>query len=244
MAVSASQSTLLSVDGYILDGYKRAGLIPIEFEIGGDSQWNAKAAHGRRVLNRIVEALANERLFDQWVGFEVVDLTANDGLYSMPSDVLNIIDVGSYIPAFNAAEEEETSGETPVSPMSVHVWNSLATKDATGTPTRYYLDRRAMEIHLWPLPNEAGKIRFRVLRIPGSNDTGSDNVDIKRHWGKWLVNALACEFMADAKMPLEERVVTAKERDIDLEKIKTFETSNEPPDVIFMHGTPWSGMGC
>jgi hypothetical protein len=243
MAVSSSQSALLTVDGYILDAYKRAGLIPIEFSIGGDSQWNARAAHGRRLLNRVVEDLANERLFDQWVSFEVVSLTAGDGTYSMDSEILNIIDNGSYIPAYNAAEVEETQGETPVSPISVHVWNSLATKNAEGNPTKYYLDRRAMEIHLWPLPVEAGKIRFRVLRIPGSNDTGSDNVDVKRHWGKWLVNALAYEIMSDVKMPMEERVLVRKDRDENLEKIKTFETSNEPPDVIFMHSTGWSGMG-
>jgi hypothetical protein len=242
MAVSATNSTLLTSDDYILDGYKRAGLLPIEAEIGFDSQWNAKAAHGRRVLNRLVEGLAGEGVLVHFEAFEIVSLTADDGLYTLDSDILNVVDSGSYIPASNASETEETTGETPVTPMSVHQWNQLSAKTATGTPTKYFLQRNAstLELRVWPLPNEAGKIRFRVHRIPGSNSAGSDNVDLKRHWGTWIVNALAYELMADSKLPLEERMLVRGDRDQALAKMKQYDSSNEPPDIIFCHSTPWT----
>jgi hypothetical protein len=242
MAVSAVNSTLLTSDEYILDGYKRAGLVPIEFDVGADISWNAKAAHGRRTLNRLVEGLSAEGLIVHFEVFEVVSLTANDGYYTLDSDILNLVDSGSYLPAFNASEVEETSSETPVTPMSAHQWNQLVTKNHYGTPTRYFLHRNgsSLELHLWPIPVEAGKIRFRAHRIPGSNSAGSDNVDLKRHWGTWIVNALAYEFMADSKLPLDERVLVRSDRDAALLKIKAYETSNEPPDVVFAHSTPWS----
>lgn len=242
MAVSSSNSTLLTADDYILDGYKRAGLLPIEAEIGFDSQWNAKAAHGRRVLNRLIEGLAGEGVLIHFEGFELLTLVAQDGLYTLDSDILNVVDNGSYIPASNASETEETTGETPVTPMSAHQWNQLSAKNAVGTPVKYFLQRNAstLELRLWPLPAEAGKIRFRVHRIPGSNSAGSDNVDLKRHWGNWIVNALAYEFMADSKLPLEERVLVRGDRDQALAKMKQYDSSNEPPDIIFCHTTPWT----
>jgi hypothetical protein len=242
MAVSAVNSTLLTSDQYILRGYKRAGLLPIEAEIGFDSSWNAKAAHGRDTLNTLVEGLSAEGLIVHFESFEILTLTADDGYYTLDSDILNIIDSGSYIPASNGAEVEETDSETPVTPMSVHQWNQLTTKEHYGTPTRYFLHRNgsSLELRLWPIPVEAGKIRFRAHRIPGSNSAGSDNVDLKRHWGTWIVNALAYEFMADSKLPIEERMLVRSDRDAALLKVKAYETSNEAPDVVFVHSTPWS----
>jgi hypothetical protein len=244
MAVSSSISTLPTIDEYLLAAYKKAGLLPLQASIGYDNEWNAMAAHGRTTLNRLVEGLAVEGFLDHFQAFEVVTLTAGDGTYTLDSDILNVVDTGSYIPASNAAEVEETVGETPVSPMSIHQWNGLSTKNATGTPTRYFLHRNAssLEIHLWPLPDEAGKIRFRVHRIPGSNSTGSDNVDLKRHWGNWIVHALAYEFMSDAKLALDERALCRQDRDEYLAKVKAYDTSNEPPDLYFCHSTPWSNF--
>jgi hypothetical protein len=242
MAVSANISELLTVDGYILDGYKRAGLIPLEAEIGFDSQWNAKAAHGRRTLNRLIEGLAGEGVLVHFENFDVLDLDTGVGLYELEDYVLNVVDSCSYIPEVNAAEEEETVGETPVTPMSVHQWNQLSAKDAVGTPTKYMLQRNGstLNLRLWPLPAEDGKLRMRVHRISASNDSGSDNVDLKRHWGTWIVNALAYEFMADSKLPLEERMLVRGDRDQALAKMKLYDTSNEPPDLVFCHTTPWT----
>jgi hypothetical protein len=244
MTVSATSSTYNIIDELILQAYKRAGLIPIDFAIGGDVQWNAKAEHGRQTLNRLVNGLATLGFIDHFTDFFVLDLVAGQPDYAIDPDdnILNFVDSGSHIPLVNDPEEVETTGETPVKPMSRHRWNSLSSKVAESTPTLYYIHRNGpnLTLYLWPTPHEASKIRFQIHRLPGSNSLGTNNVDLQRHWDSWITYALAYEFMSDSKLPLEERAICREDRDAELAKLKSYETSNEPPDVIFTHCTPWS----
>lgn len=250
MAINANPASFSTIDEVVLDAYKKAGLLPVEFGIGSDVQWASKAAHGRRTLNRLLAAHSTHRYFEYFTNIDYLDLAAGEGVYSLDADVLNIIDDGSYIPASNDPEEEETSGETPVKPMSGFRWNQLSAKDSTGTPMHYFLMRNnetvsgQLIVRLWPIPNEAGKIRFRTHRIPGSSSTGSDNPDFKRHWELWAVYALAYELMTDSSMPLDERQLMRTDRDAAFEALKAYDTNNTPPDVVFSHSTPWTGRYC
>lgn len=244
MPAASDASTYNTIDELILQGYKRAGLIPIDFAIGGDVQWNAKAEHGRQTLNRLVNGLATLGFIDHFVDFYIVQLVAGQPDYAIDPDdnVLNFVDSGSHIPLINGLEEIETTGETPVKPMSRHRWNTLSSKVAQSTPTLYYIHRNGpdLTLYLWPVPSEASKIRFQIHRLPGSNSLGTNNVDLQRHWDSWIVFALAYEFMSDSKLPLEERAICREDRDAELVKLKGYETSNEPPDVLFVHSSPWS----
>ena len=242
MAINASPSTVPTIDEVILDGFKKASLLPIEYGIGSDNQWAARAAHGRRTLNRLLNASSTERYFEYFVNLDVLDLVAGDNSYQLDADILNIIDDGSYIPASNDPEEEATQGETPVKPMSGFRWNQLSSKSSRGTPVHYFIERNAEQLvmRLWPVPSEAGKIRFRTHRVPGTSSTGSDNPDFKRHWEQWAVLALAYEFMTDGSMPIEERQLMRSDRDRAFEQLKSYDTNNTPPDVVFVHTTPWT----
>lgn len=250
MPLNLSSSELPTIDQVVLDGYKKAGLLPIEFGIGSDVQWAARAAHGRRALNRLMAAFSTHRFFEYFTRYDFLELVANENVYSLSADVLNIIDDGSYIPASNDPEQEQTTGETPVKPMSGYRWNQLSGKNSIGTPMHYHLERNRqdtsglLELHLWPIPNEDGKIRFRVHRIPSSSSIGSDNPDFKRHWELWAVYALAYELMVDSSMPLDACDRMRRDRDEAWETIKAYDTNNTPPDVVFVHSTPWSGRHC
>lgn len=250
MAINANPSTIATIDEVILAGFKKAAMLPIEYGIGSDTQWAAKAAYGRDTLNRILEAASTERFFEYFVNLDVLDLVAGTHQYTLDADILNIVDDGSYIPASNDPEEEETTGETPVKPMSGFRWNQLSSKASQGIPVHYFIERNnqnasgQLQLRLWPVPSEAGKIRFRTHRIPGSSSTGSDNPDFKRHWKQWVVYALAYEFMVDGSMPLDERQAMRQDRDVLFEKLKSYDTSNLGPDVVFVHSTPWSGRSC
>lgn len=243
MAISATPSTVPIIDEVILDGFKKAGLVPIEYGIGSDVQWAARAAHGRRTLNRLLNAYSTERFFEYFVNLDVIDMVADQNQYTLDADILNLVDDGSYIPASNLTEEEKTSGETPVRPISAYRWNQLSAKKAVGTPCHYFIERNqsTLLLRVWPVPNEAGKIRFRTHRIPGSSSTGSDNPDFKRHWEQWAVLALAYELMTDGSMPLDERQLMRADRDVAFEKLKSYDTNNTPPDVQMVHTTPWTG---
>ena len=247
MAINASPATVPTIDEVVLDAYKKAGLLPIEFGIGSDVQWPSKAAHGRRTLNRLLAAHSTHRYFEYFVNLDVLDLVAGTNSYTLDADILNIIDDGSYIPASNDPEEEETTGETPVKPMSAFRWNQLSGKNSTGTPMHYFIERNninangQLQLRLWPIPSEAGKIRFRTHRIPGSSSTGSDNPDFKRHWELWAVRALAYELMQDGSMPEESLERMRTDADRAFKVLEAYDTNNTPPDVAFVHATPWSG---
>lgn len=250
MAINASPSSVPVIDQLVLAGYKKAGILPIEYGIGSDVQWTARAAWGRETLNRLLNFFSVHRYFEYFVNLDVLDLVAGTHSYTLDADILNVIDDGSYIPASNDPEEEETTGETPVKPMSAFRWNQLSSKASQGTPVHYFLERNnqnasgELQLRLWPVPSEAGKIRFRTHRIPGSSDTGSDNPDIKRHWELWAVYALAYEFSGDTSMPLEDRLELKGNRDEMFERLKAYDTNNTPPDVVFVHTTPWAGRSC
>lgn len=250
MAINATPATVPTIDEVVLDAYKKAGLLPIEFGIGSDVQWSSKAAHGRRTLNRLLAAHSTHRYFEYFSNLDVLDLVAGTHSYTLDADILNIIDDGSYIPASNDPEEEETTGETPVKPMSAFRWNQLSAKSSSGTPMHYFLERNnqnasgQLQLRLWPVPSEAGKIRFRTHRIPGSSSTGSDNPDFKRHWELWAVRALAYELMVDSSMPLDACDRMKRDADEAFEVLKSYDTNNTPPDVLFVHTTPWSGRHC
>jgi hypothetical protein len=246
MGIDVSNSTAVTIDELILDAYKKATVLPIDYGIGSDVQWAAKAAHGRRTLNRVLNSLSTHRFFEYFINLEVIDLLAGESVYTMDQEVLNIVDDGSYIPASNATETIETTGETPVKPMSGYRWNQLSGKNAQGTPVHYFIERNAAQLllHLWPVPSEAGKIRFRVHRVPGSSSVGSNNPDFNRHWELWAVYALAYEFSTDSAMPFEDRKLLRADRDAAFEQLKAYDTNNTPPDLVYAHMTPWSGRFC
>lgn len=247
MAINANPAVVPVIDEVVLDAYKKAAIIPIEYGLGHDSQWAARAAHGRRALNRLLAQKSTVRYFEYFVNIDVLDLTAGVNQYVLDPDILNILDDGSYIPASNDPEEEETHGETPVKPMSGYRWNQLSAKNARGTPVHYFIERNNVQVNselvvrLWPMPSEAGKIRFRTHRIPGSSSVGSDNPDFKRHWEQWAVLALAYELMVDTSMPADERMLMKRDADEAFELLKSYDTNNTPPDVVFAHSTPWTG---
>lgn len=246
MAINVNPSTRPLIDEVVLAAYKKAGILPIDFGIGADVQWAAKAAHGRQTLTRLINFYSTHRFFEYFVNLDVLDLVAGTHQYTLDSDILNIVDDGSYIPASNDPEEEETTGETPVKPMSAFRWNQLSSKSSTGTPVHYYLERNnqndgPLQLRLWPVPNEAGKIRFRTHRIPGSHDEGSDNPDFNRHWELWAVYALAYELSTDTSMDRQSRVDLRADRDAAFEVIKAYDSNNTPPDLVYSHSTPWTG---
>jgi hypothetical protein len=242
MAINAVPSSAPIIDEVLLDAFKKAGLLAIEYGIGSDVQWGAKAAHGRRTLNRLLASYSTVRFFEYFVNLDVLDITAGTSLYTLDADILNIVDDGSYVSGIHDRGDEATTGETPVKPMSGFRWNQLSSKASEGRPVHYFIERNQSQLvmRLWPVPSETGQIRFRTHRIPGSSSTGSNNPDFMRHWEQWAVYALAYEFMTDGSMPLDERKLMRADRDVAFELLKSYDTNNTPPEVLFVHSTPWS----
>lgn len=240
MAVSTEVSVEPIIDEIVLDAYKKAGLIPITFAIGNDSEWVAKSAHGRRTMTRIINGLAVHGFLDYFVDFCDLELTQGEPFYCLDDNVLNVVGDASYIPASNL-DTTITDGEIQVSSISARRWNSLSGKSAEGTPSLMYVHRqgKTVSIRLWPLPSENGVIRLRVHRIPYSSQDGSKNADLRRYWEDYLVHAISAQLMADSKMPLDEIGFMERKARSMLTEIKNYAVQNEPPVVISMHSTPY-----
>jgi hypothetical protein len=243
MAIASAPATESIIDQVVLSAFKKAGLLPIEYEIGADSTWAAKSSHGRDILNRIIYSPEVNSSIDYFMDFDDVVLTANEQYYTMNSDVLNVIGDASYIPADNA-DTKDTDGETIVTQINVHRWNTLSSKNASGRPSLFYVKRtgKSIQVRLWPQPDEAGTIRFQVHTLAASSKVGSDDFDLRRYWENYLVHAVACELMVDSKMPVEDQTIVLAERNRLLVECKKAAEPNEPPVLILTHRTGWSNM--
>lgn len=243
MAEATAVSVEPIIDEIVLDAYKKSGLLPITFAIGNDSEWDAKATHGRKTLTRIINGLSVHGFLDYFVDFYDLELTNGELCYCLDPEVLNVVSDGSYIPESNT-DTLETDGETQVNQISAYRWNQLSSKSSTGRPSQMYIHRqgKTVQVRLWPIPDENAVIRLRIHRIPFSSQDGSKNVDLRRYWEDYLIHALAYQLMTDSKLPIDERVECKLERDSILANIKNYAVQNEPPMVISMHKTPYRRM--
>lgn len=241
MAVSSSLSTVATIDKILLRAYKKAGLVPIEFEIGGDADWNAKAAHGREILTDIMDGPKINSSIDYFRSFFDLTLTADEQYYNLDADILNVIGDASYIDASNA-DTKDTTGETIVTQINRHRWNTLSSKSSSGRPSLFLVIRegKTLSVRLWPQPDEAGTIRFDVHSLNVSHETGSDDINLRRYWKDYLVHAVAWQLMIDAKLPLEEQVSVKQEMDSLLIECKKLAEPNVAPVLIHTHSTAWS----
>ena len=236
MALGTAPSTLLTVDQLILLAYKRSSLIPIQQAAPSGEQ----LAHARQLLGVIADSLQAYGTSAWVLDFEELSLTVGEETYSMPSDVLNLVDDGSYIQA-GETDNNQSTGETPVAQISAAQWNALSSKSATGNPKLYWADRSAhvVQVRVWPVPTEAGTIRFLVHRQLGSHASGNVDLDFPRYWQAFLISALAHDLASDAAMPAEKVGLLARERDGQLSWARMYSATDEGPNVTLIHRTPY-----
>jgi hypothetical protein len=226
------------VDQIIGLAFKRASLIPIQQSAPGGEQ----LAHGRQLLGVIADSLQAYGTSAWVLDFEELTLTVDEETYSLPADVLNVVDDGSYIQS-GESDTNQTTGETPVTQISAAQWNSLSSKSATGNPKLYWADRSAhtLEVRVWPVPSEAGTIRFLVHRQLGSHASGNVDLDFPRYWQAFLISALAHDLASDSAMPAEKVGLLAKERDRQLDWARLYSSPDEGVNISLTHTTPYGG---
>lgn len=245
MTLGTSPSTLKTIDQLILLAYRKAGLLPLEFDVGG-TDWVQKASHAYLLLDNLIDNLAVHGYLARFVDFYDLQLTEDEQYYTLPSSILNVFDNGSYIRE-DEDDTKDTTGETPVEPISRSRWQQLSTKSASGTPVYYYAHRRAdnvdsqIELRIWPQPDEDGTIRLQVHKFLAGNSDGNDTIDLDRHWNMYIIYALAYEIAEDSQMPEDKLGRLGRERDKHLVYAKSYSSDNEGIDIVLSHTTPWNG---
>jgi len=194
MTVSSNRGTQVTVNQFVLDAWKLAGIVDVDAS-ESEPQLNGKMAFGRRKLGSILKregAISSARLLD----WEYVTLTANTQSYMLDAGIYIVVGDGSYI------DPDETSTTAPdeedvVTQLTMPEWQTLQSKSTTGTPDSMYPHRGgsgyAIELFLYPIPDAAGTLRLVVHREMAETDSGEQTLDVKGFYNEYLMHELAAQ---------------------------------------------------
>lgn len=243
MTVSSDAATRRTIDQVVLTAYQLAGLMGDQ-ESTASTGWEGKSSKARILLDSILDELTVYGAEARMVTFYELTLTSGTFKYNMPSNVVNVIGDGAYIEA-SASSTEKFDGETVVELMSRDEWQTISGKGASGRPYKYYPHRGGtdyvVEVRLWPVPDEAGTVRFQVQRSPADAFDGDATLDLREFWMQYVYWELAHQLATSASLPVDRCSYLAKRARDKLEYARGF--ANEQTDNMFYleHKTPWYG---
>jgi hypothetical protein len=199
MPIASTPTTPISINTLCLLAYKRAGVLPVEATIAG-ANMTAKLAHGRQLLDLVIDNLAVEGFIARTTSFHELAIVADDGDYLLPDTLLDVFEDAMFIPT------DSPDSELVCKQMDLSTWQLLTTKTSTSSRPQMYVAIRSgatVQVKLWPIPSEAGTLRLKVVRLLGNNATGTDSPDLQRYWLDALVWMLAYYVAVDSSMPAE-----------------------------------------
>lgn len=200
MTISTSVGRERTVGDIVRLAYQSCGLLHV-------SQTPDVSARefGRQKLEEILDTLQTYGAMARAVSFYDLQLVANAYRYSMPSYALDVIGEGAYIsPAAGATDLTKATSETVVVRKDREFWNRISGKAATSsTPTIYYpqMDSAPMQVWLWPIPRDAGTVRFQVHRKLADADADSATLELEVYWSEYLSYALQVALSAGSTLP-------------------------------------------
>lgn len=202
-------------------------------------------SHGKLLLKGIVRGLHTEGHFARVVSTELVTFEADENVYTMPSDVLDVVGVAKFVAATDAEEAGRSNNETVITMMSRDEWQISGLRGTSGQPTRYFPDRTddAVAVYVTPTPSAAedGSFgRFQVHRLRGDVSNENDPLDFEPYWVETLKYMLA-EQLADAAVLNPVRAARFERKgQMLLDKAKGQSKQRKPQRFVVRHRTPWS----
>lgn len=194
MAISSSRTRELTIGQIVLMAYRKAGLKNVHQSVS-----TVEFAAASDLLDTIIDSEIETRgLYARAVTFELVQLAADVREYELPAYVFDVIDKGMYIAA-SEADPEAATAEFVVEQVDRDTRQTVGSKSATGTPTMFYTDRTVspIKVWLWPIPEEAGRIRFQVHRMSADSNDSTKTPDVERFWAQYLIYELAHQLAED-----------------------------------------------
>jgi hypothetical protein len=239
MTVSSTRGTELTVDDIVRRGWQMSGLMPINQGTSGPN-WTAMSEFGQTLLDTILDELQTEGVFARQVVLEPTSLTASDYTYTMNANVLDIVGDGMYIDA-DETDTSKASGETLVKQIDREAWHRISAKDSEGRPSLFFFDRSLREVKLWPIPDEAGTIRFQIHKLMSDAYEGGATLELRQFWNQYLIWELAHQIATSQSLPPQRcsylRKVAKEKRD----KARGYAHQRPPSEMNLQHRTPWSG---
>ena len=202
--------------------------------------WDRRTPFAKDLLGSILGELSTEGVFARAVSFLNLTLTAGTYIYSLPDSVFDVIENGAYIPA-SATDIAKSNSETPVVQRDRETWQAMSAKAATSLPVIFFTDREAnpIQVRLWPIPNEAGTIRFQCHRLLADVTDGNATVDLERFWQQYLMWELAHQLAVSANK-LEHAQYLAGQAATKKERAKAQANQGTSSFMFLDHQTAWS----
>jgi hypothetical protein len=237
MTVSTSRATEMTVDQIVRRAWQMAGLMPVEEGTSGPS-WAERSDFGRTMLDVILDGLQTEGAYARQVVLENTTLTAADYTYTMSDYVLDIVGDGMYIDA-SETDLTKAAGETLVRQISREQWHELGAKDSSGRPSQFFFDRSLLEVKLWPIPDEAGTIRFQIHKFTTDSLEGGATLELRPYWYRYLIWELA-HYIATAQGLSDQRCSRYEKRAKEYKnRARAYANQNVNIQMRVAHDTPW-----
>lgn len=242
MTIATTPSPLLTLNELILLAFKRAGALPLEARLSG-ANMTPKLEHGRQTLNLILDALATEGFIARTATFHDLPLVAGEPYYTFPNDVLDVHGDAMMVPASNP-DTKFTSGELVCKQIDLFKWSTLTVKGSISTRPQLYCVFRhgaSVNVRLWPVPSEAGVMRFATTRLFGGAQTGTKAADLERFWYDCLVWQLAYYIAVDTSMPTERVALLSGIAEAKKRQCVNFSFEHtDGPQAVIEYPTQWS----
>lgn len=235
MTIMATAGTELTIDQLALLSYQMAGLLE-------ESQTLADVNNGslaRRLLGTIVSELQAGGIIARAVGFVTQTLTSGTSSYTMSSGVIDVFGDAMYIPAGQTVSAADS--ELVVTQISRDQWHTISAKSSEGQPTQYYCHRETTPpvVRLWPIPDEAGTIRFQAHRHLADASSGSATLDLEKYWESYILHRLA-QLLAESKsMPGDKIARLRNEANRMKAEAKAMSKGRTNEQMVVSHRTGW-----
>lgn len=240
MTVSSNYADRLTIDQIVKDAYHECGVVDLDAP-NTDPGMQAKLSFGRRKLKRIVDKMPAKGMQSRFIVFHDVTLISGTYTYDLSEEYLTVVGDGQYISADD--DPAAAQSETAVVQVSMDGWHSIGSKASTGRPTMVYPHRGGttsiVTLYLWPTPDEAGTIRFRLQRRPRSSLLGSDTPDLDEHWVSYLIWKLAAQIGPSQSVSLERCTMFEQMARAELEENVAFDSPTVGHQAMIDHRGPW-----
>lgn len=239
MTVSTSRTNNPDITTIIRDAFMGCGILNEHQELSP-----AQATRGRAILEKLVDHLQVEGVAARTRPFETLALASGTRDYDLSTSTLDVEGDGAFIDA-SVADIEAASGETPVIAMTTQEWQGLTSKDATGRPMRYWVDRTGdtLSVSFWPTPADAedgAHVRFVVHRLRADNLNGASTVDFERYWLEYIHWALMERFALAYSLNMSRVDYAANRAREILQKCRSAAAPTVATGFMVGHRTPWS----
>lgn len=240
MTVMATSTSVFNISKIELMAYRTAGLLNNAQNMTAPQ---AQAANDALLL--ISESADTIGNVARVVEFSNVTLVNGTFVYSMPSNVVDVLSRAMYIDP-TQADITKASGETPVDWISRDRWQELASKNATGRPLFYYTDRTSdtTKVNIWPIPSATealGTIRFQVYLIRADVTDGNATLDFERYWTEYFVYALAAKLALENALPLDRVGALEQKAESRKQACKARSRQQGAQTAVLSHRTAWRG---